>query len=219
MTKQNFKQGDIIVQTVALCTETFAVYGGAVYKSNPSQNKTKTKCNFDYSLALYYLEGETFDVDIDNGIDCGYVIGENQLSKWRTPTDSEMKKILRILEQNSLAYDFDKHAIRKLKAGEKLYFEDEIKPITDTSSLKIPSSEKQVFDIKIGNNPVKTICNAINHENEKKARKLALKSQKKGKKGKNNMYNLLLNGNRLFHNIFGTGNGNLDFDVNGRWEE
>ena len=190
MTKQNFKQGDIIVQTVALCTETFAVYGGAVYKSNPSQNKTKTKCNFDYSLALYYLEGETFDVDIDNGIDCGYVIGENQLSKWRTPTDSEMKKILRILEQNSLAYDFDKHAIRKLKAGEK-----------------------------IGNNPVKTICNAINHENEKKARKLALKSQKKGKKGKNNMYNLLLNGNRLFHNIFGTGNGNLDFDVNGRWEE
>ena len=221
--KPKFKQGDIIVQNVALCTETFAVYGGATYKSNPSQNKSSTKCNFDYSLALYFLEGECFEVDIDNGVDCGYVIGENQLTKWRKPTDGEMRQILKILEKNSLAYDFDNHAIRKLKVGEKLYFKDEEKEIEDTSSLKIPSSERQVSDIKIGNNCVKNMCKAINKAEEEKAKKAALKFMKKSKKGKGNAYNFILNSNKIFHNIFGMGKENLlNFDsesLEGRWEE
>ncbi len=218
MAKQKFKQGDIIVQNLAPCTETFAVYGGTKYESNPSQNKLKTKCKYDYSLALYFSEGECFEVDIDNGVDCGYVIGENQLSKWRLPTNNEMKDILKILEKDSLAYDFDLHKIRKLKTGEKLCFKDEEREVEDTSSLKIPSSEKQVSDIRIGNNSVKSICNAINYAEEEKARKLLLKLKNKHKnKRNNNIIDLFGNRNKLFHNVFGI--GNLDYDVNGRWEE
>lgn len=181
MITQKFKKGDIIVQNVSNCCELFAVYGGIVYKNSVKTKKSK-KLEVDYSLALYYSEGEVFEVDLKTGTDCGYVIGENQLYAWRKANECEVKEILKFLYKNSFAYDIEEKKVRKLKDGEQLFFKEEKKEIEDTSDLLIPPEVVQKLPIKIGSDNVKQFCLDIVKKEESKNKKTTKTSTKSSKK-------------------------------------
>ena len=183
MVTPKFRKGDIIVQNAANCTSLFAVYGGIVYKSNEKPKKAK-KAEVDFSLAVYYSENEAFEVDVDNGVDCGYVIGENQLYAWRKAEEHEIIDILKFLYKNSFAYDSELKKVRKLKTGETLIFKEENRKIVDTSSLSIPSDATQSKPIQVGSGNVKSLCDKmVKEEEEKRANKL-MKKLGKSKKSK-----------------------------------
>lgn len=130
MNDLRFLKGEFITQDCA--DEVFAIWCGKEYDS---EDKKST----DYSLFAYcdptnmvedknsrgniiYKPEPILSVGLD-GEECEYVIGKEDLSCWRTCTQSEINNILKFLAQKGYKWVMEECKLHKLAPGEKLVFD------------------------------------------------------------------------------------------------